>query len=362
MVASAALPDTGYYVSRSRAGQHLVIDGGPHGYQNGGHAHADALSVTLSIGGVPLLIDPGTGCYTTDPALRDRMRSTPSHNTLTLDDRPQSLSNGPFHWSHVANALAHRWRTNERFDYFDGSHDGYGPVEHRRRVFVLHDDLVVVADLVDGPGAHRAAVHWHLDPGWTATLHGRRAELTRADRGAPRVGFAVPQGLLEQFSGDPDNGLGWCSPVYGRMSATTTWRLSQEGSGPFWIAGVFDLDPDNPVTDVSWVPVWAEAGAVAHASAIRIARSTSIDLVLVAEPAPAGARLWRIGEIETDARMLFLRSTLDRSLACAALVDGSMLRVSGRRELQLGLSGAAADSFVDFRVTDQPICVASPAS
>ena len=45
---SAALPDTGYYVSRSPAGDHLVIDGGPHGYQNAGHAHADALSLTFA--------------------------------------------------------------------------------------------------------------------------------------------------------------------------------------------------------------------------------------------------------------------------------------------------------------------------
>ena len=109
---SAALPDTGYFVSRSPSGDHLVIDGGPHGYRNGGHAHADALSLTFSVGGVPLLIDPGTGCYTTDPALRDRLRSTALHNTLTLDDRPQSVPNGPFHWSHVANSRVHAWRTN----------------------------------------------------------------------------------------------------------------------------------------------------------------------------------------------------------------------------------------------------------
>ena len=110
-VASGALPDTGYYVSRA-GGAHLVIDGGPHGYQNGGHAHADALSLTLAVRGVPLLIDPGTGCYTTDAAMRDRMRSTALHNTLTLDDRSQSMPRGPFHWSHVAEragaSLAHR--------------------------------------------------------------------------------------------------------------------------------------------------------------------------------------------------------------------------------------------------------------
>jgi hypothetical protein len=39
---SGALPETGYYVSRSTDGDHIVIDGGKHGYQNAGHAHADA--------------------------------------------------------------------------------------------------------------------------------------------------------------------------------------------------------------------------------------------------------------------------------------------------------------------------------
>ena len=108
--------------------------------------------------GVPLLIDPGTGCYTTDPALRDRLRSTALHNTLTLDDRPQSVPNGPFHWSHARTARCTAGGRNERFDYFDGAHDGYGPLEHRRRVLALHGDLVVVADLVSAApvrDAHR---------------------------------------------------------------------------------------------------------------------------------------------------------------------------------------------------------------
>src|SRR5262249_32931428 len=42
--ASGALPETGYFISRSSAGDHIVVDCGPHGYRNGGHAHADALS------------------------------------------------------------------------------------------------------------------------------------------------------------------------------------------------------------------------------------------------------------------------------------------------------------------------------
>ena len=61
----ARASETGYYISRSPDGDHLVIDGGPHGYQNGGHAHADALSLTFTSRGLPLLIDPGPCRYTT---------------------------------------------------------------------------------------------------------------------------------------------------------------------------------------------------------------------------------------------------------------------------------------------------------
>ena len=101
------------------------------------------------------------------------------HNTLTIDGRSQSLPPGPFHWAHVANTRVDAWRANDAFDYFDGAHDGYAPIEHRRHVLALHGDLVMVADLISGEGTHAAAAHWHLDPRWTAEARGRRATFTR---------------------------------------------------------------------------------------------------------------------------------------------------------------------------------------
>jgi glycosyltransferase involved in cell wall biosynthesis len=47
-VTSRLFADTGYFTARSADGSHAVLDVGPHGYRNGGHAHADALSLTLS--------------------------------------------------------------------------------------------------------------------------------------------------------------------------------------------------------------------------------------------------------------------------------------------------------------------------
>lgn len=345
-VASAALPDTGYYVSRSPAGDHLVIDAGPHGFRNGGHAHADALSLTLSVRGRPLLIDPGTGCYTVDARLRDRMRSTHAHNTLVLDDAPQSVPSGPFQWSRSAHGAAHCWRANAGFDYLEASHDGYRPSVHRRHLLALHGDLIVVADLVDGQGLHRADLHWQVDPRWRVFAGERRALLTVPGE---RVDLAVSHGVLQTFSADRDTGLGWHAPVYGRQEKATTIRVSHTGSAPMWIVTVFGFDRANSIQEVETIPVWAEAGVLGQSVAARITRESSTDLFVVAhrnEPYPAGTApreeaapgnggsrgdRWRVGEIETDAHVLFYRSDGGGQAARIAMINGSFVGASGRR-------------------------------
>jgi Heparinase II/III-like protein/Heparinase II/III N-terminus len=374
-IPSAALPNMGYYISRSFDGSHLVIDGGPHGYQNGGHAHADALSLTLTVRGMPLLVDAGTGCYTTDSAVRDRLRSSALHNTLTLDHHSQSTPAGPFHWLRVANGHVHRWCTNGRFDYFDGSHDGYSPGSHRRRVLAIHGDLLVVSDFVEAAGEHTAAVHWHVDPAWNVAAQGHRVTFSRPIGTArvPPAGIVGPgastydmvtlvtaQGHVETFHNDGQSGLGLYSPVYGRMDALTTVRLSHRAAGPFWIGSVFDLSSQNPIDKIEWVPVWSTAGRLAHAAALRIARAASTDYVLFAEPFSSGtsphdleraaAHLWRAGEIETDACMLFCRVESGGRIACIGLVDGSIVRgIDG--STQLALPERTSDVYLDLSET-----------
>jgi hypothetical protein len=346
---SAALSDSGYYVSRSSRGDHLVVDGGQHGYTNGGHAHADALSLTLTVAGVPLLVDCGTGCYTTDAELRDRMRSSALHNTVVVDNRSQSIPSGPFHWSHVATAAVHRWRANDGFDYFDGSHDGYQPLVHRRHVLAMHGDLIVVADLVDGPGAHTAAAHWHADPRWTVVVDGSRAGL--AER-RERVDVVVPVGRLERFSADTATGLGWYAPIYGRVEPATTLRVTHTAAAPFWIVTLFGLDTTNHIESAEIVPVWAEAGTLAHSLGLRIARQSSTDWLVIADPVAAAAKAtWRLAEFETDGRLLFCRAIAGQ-VARVAMVDGSVVRTSpstGRRTFQLALPRVVPDVHVDLR-------------
>jgi len=357
-VRSSALPETGYYVSRSEVGDHIVIDGGPHGHKNAGHSHADALSLTCSVGGVPLLIDPGTGCYTVEPFLRDRFRSTAAHNTVEVDGRSQSVARGPFHWERTANSCVHRWRMTAGFDYFDGAHDGYAPIEHRRRVLALHGELLIVADLVHGPGEHAASVHWYLDPQWTVELGVRSAMLTTS---TDRIGFFAAHGKVERFFGDADTGLGWVSAVYGRVEPTTAIRVSERGTGAFWIVCVFDLNPIDAVTSVESMPLWSEAGSIVHGTALRIVRSGSTDYVLFAEPSPSEDHVaCRAGEIETDARMLLGRVSNSGQLTRLAIVDGSFVRDSSRRGLRLALGRTVPALDVDeIGIRNYTPCAAS---
>jgi hypothetical protein len=367
-VPSAALDETGYYVSRSSAGEHIVIDGGPHGYRNAGHAHADALSLTVSVRGRPLLIDPGTACYTIDPVRRDHFRSTALHNTLLLDGRPQSVASGPFQWSRSASSTTHRWRSTGAFDFFDGSHDGYAPARHRRRALMLHGDLIVVADLVSHPGPnhlHTASVRWHIGPEWRVAARDRSVAMTAGDE---RIALLVPHGPLEVFSGDEATGLGWHSPVYGSVEPATTVCVTHQANAPFWIVSVFDLNPADPVEDVEALSVWAEAGALAEATGIRISRRDSVAYALFAEPAHGHAHgakssSWRIAAFETDARMLFCRVNRRGDPIGLALVDGSIVRSDRQRLVSVATGCPSPALYLDeTSIRSYTVCAASPAS
>jgi len=151
---------------------------------------------------------------------------------------------------------------------------------------------------------------------------------------------------LRKLSGQPVKG--WYSPAYGRIDRATTVRVGHGGGTPFWMMSVFDLNPQNVVTDVECLPVWAEAGTTAHATGLRITRAGSVDYALFVEPAAARGATWRVGEFETDARALFCRVTGDRPVARVALVDGSFVRTPGRRGIQFVLPRAVPAVHVDF--------------
>jgi hypothetical protein len=169
---SAAFHEGGFYVMRndwSAGSDYAVIDAGDHGFLNAGHAHADALGIDMSLAGMPVFVDPGTGSYTADPAARDYYRGTAVHNTVTVDGLSSSEpGQTAFSWATMARVTVRKWISASSFDFFRGSHDGYSrlpdPATHERSVLFLKGRYWILRDRIESDGPHDIAVHFHCSP------------------------------------------------------------------------------------------------------------------------------------------------------------------------------------------------------
>lgn len=170
--ATMDFPDGGYSVMRdgwSDTDNFLIVDCGEVGSLSGGHGHADALSIEVAVHGRTLLVDSGTYTYHESPELRDYFRSSTAHNTVAVDDVSSSQPGNIFGWKTRAAATRKTWIAEDRFDHFEGSHDGYerlsDPAIHNRSILFLKNDYWIMRDLVTTTGAHDFAVnfHYHVD-------------------------------------------------------------------------------------------------------------------------------------------------------------------------------------------------------
>jgi hypothetical protein len=214
----------------------LLVDAGPLGYLSlAAHGHADALAFTLSIGDREILVDPGTYAYHTDPAWRRYFRSTPAHNTVTIDEQDQSVQAGNFMWTDHARARCIEFDTDPASQRFVGEHYGYerleDPLVHRRVIdFDGTRQLIDVADLLRCAGEHRARRSWHFAEDCQVERHGSGV----------RVGAGRTQLVLEPLedverveihrAGTPNQG-GWISRTFGAKQPTTTvvWHSRVQG-------------------------------------------------------------------------------------------------------------------------------------
>jgi hypothetical protein len=235
-----------------------VFDCGPLGWGRiAAHGHADALAVTLSAGGRPLLVDPGTYAYHTSAAWRHYFRSTLAHNTVTLDGLDQSVSGGNFLWLRKATArtVEADLGAPDTVQRVLGEHDGYArlpdPAIHRRQVaFDPRSRRLEVTDTFACRAEHRGTLCWHFsdacavraagDDTVVATAPGVRATLRVA-------GAAAPPRLV---SGQEEPPLGWVSRRFDeRVPATVAlWDCSVNAATKLVTiieVGFLSTDPSN---------------------------------------------------------------------------------------------------------------------
>ena len=246
--APAAFPDGGVYVLRG-AGTHAVVRCAGVGQNgNGGHAHNDVLSFELSMG-APLVVDPGTYAYTSDPAARNEFRSTRAHNTVVVDGEEINpiAERELFRLHGIATPRVESWVEEPARVCLAGSHDGYRrlaePVTHRRMLELDRaTGALTVSDALEGRGSHRAESFLHLAPG---------TEVERLDATRLRLRNGGSTAEVDfDGAGEVEVGEGWVSDRFGRRerAPVVTARLDTELPATFG----YSLTP---------VPAGARAGA-----------------------------------------------------------------------------------------------------
>lgn len=230
-------PQGGYFLFGCNFGDKYeakgMVDCGPLGYLGiAAHGHADALSLTLSIGGEECLVDPGTFSYRCEQKWRDYFRGTSAHNTIRIDGLDQSISGGRFMWTRKANTHVERYPLSTDQFNFIGSHDGYlrlrDPVRHTRAVaFDKEAMLLAVNDTVSGNASHQVEQFWHFAPTVQVEVVGDGlAARIKGGSFAVEACFSGNGLKLELIRGMENPPLGWYSSAYESKQPCSVIRVS----------------------------------------------------------------------------------------------------------------------------------------
>lgn len=212
-----ALPDTGYFGWADPAGgERILVDCGPPGpvYQPG-HAHCDLLSFELDLGGAPLVVDAGVSGYEGDP-LREYVRSTRAHNTVSIGGREQSEVWGTFRVARRAEVAGSpsAGTTEDGGWRFEGAYRPY----HDRRA--LHRRTVErtaegwrIEDRVEGARGEPLLAWLHLHPEWTVEDGGSGVTARRGGSSVLIEPFGVDAVRIAR--GEREPAQGWHCPRFG---------------------------------------------------------------------------------------------------------------------------------------------------
>jgi hypothetical protein len=238
-------PNAGLTVMRRGRDYLLVTNGivGTAGFGN--HKHNDLLGFEYHADGVPVLVDPGSYVYTSDPEARNLFRSTRAHNTVSVDNEEQNELRPEMLFRLFENANPEHVDIEERSDCltYRGRHHGYArlpePVVHERTFTLSRTTGVLeITDALSGPGMHRFSWRFHFAPGVEVSIANDHRLSIRA--GARVLEMAVP-GELQLSLGDA-----WYSPSYGVRRSTIRLDAEIEHAAADGRGYVFRITPAGP--------------------------------------------------------------------------------------------------------------------
>jgi asparagine synthase (glutamine-hydrolysing) len=202
-------------------------------------SHADQLHVDLWIHGQKIAVDAGTFLYSGESPWRNGLARTSFHNTVTVDGRDQMTMVSRFTWTNWSKGKVLR---HEK-DLWQGEHDGYKPVSHKRTVMALEGDRWLVVDTLVADESHHYALHWLL--GDFPFEQKKDAVLLSLDgmKYKVQVGMINGAGNLSLVRADSNSAHGWQSRYYGHKEPAISLMLeAHQTQVTFW--SFFGLEED----------------------------------------------------------------------------------------------------------------------
>ena len=204
----------------------------------------------LWMGDDNIAIDAGTYFYSGEGIWRNGLARTSAHNTVTVDGRDQMTLVSRFTWTNWAKGKVLKQTEN----LWQGEHDGYKPVCHKRTVMALEGDRWLVIDDLAADEPHHYTLHWLLnDVPFTQNKNSLHLKY-EASTYKIQTGMANGEGKFSIVRADSNSTLGWLSRYYGDKEPAISLLL--EAHYPtvrFWTFFGFENDKVDLVNNSLYI-------------------------------------------------------------------------------------------------------------
>lgn len=197
-----------------------------------GHNHLDKTGVILQIRGIPVLIDSGTYCYTSDTAARYQFRQGRAHNVMLLGRHDQAELNIKEAFSipgyHDVGILLSRVETGD--PVFESWHDGYCRLPDRGKVtrrVQCSEQQLILRDAADGRGDEDIQLVFNIHP--EIAIEQRDDHILLSHQGSPLCVISPPEDWLTSIE------EGSCSSRYTSLETCPRLVFSRTASLPLTI-------------------------------------------------------------------------------------------------------------------------------
>jgi hypothetical protein len=153
------------------------------------------------------------------------------HNTVTVDGKDQMTMVSRFTWTNWSRGKVLQHNEN----LWQGEHDGYKPVLHKRTVMSIEGDRWLVIDDLVASESHHYVLHWLLSD-FLFEHNGNSILLSlESMKYKMQVGMVNGNGDLSVVRADPTSTRGWRSRYYGHKEPAISAMLeSTQSQVAFW--------------------------------------------------------------------------------------------------------------------------------